>query len=216
MTSLTNRVSTLIILIWLSSACTMCPLDCLCRLDEKARRRISCFQGGLIGSVPAADINKNTQVLEIRAPPEPDKQNWLAIGTALQTLVNLEELHIVHSNIPEISKHAFWGLKKLETLSLMQNNISLLHDHNFRGLANLKQLFLDGNQITQLVSGGFKYLTDLRVLSLAKNRLQELEARVFEKLANLHRLNLSGNKFKDLYPEVFMDIQVLHPLSYFT
>lgn len=206
MTSLTNRVLTQILLIWLCTAFAICPLDCFCRLDEKGRRKTSCVQGGMIGPIPTSTIDKDTQVLEIRSAD--DSANWLLIGAVFQTLTELEEVHVVRSNVPEISKHAFWGLKGLEVLNLMGNNITALQDHNFRGLANLRELYLDENKIEQLVTGGFKYLTDLKILSLAGNKLEELDARVFERLGKLQRLNLSGNRLVELYPEVFMDIQV--------
>lgn len=199
-------LSSCLMLIWLCTSSAVCPSDCSCGLGVKGRRTISCLQGGMIDSLPVADMDLGMEVLDISAP----QNNWnsLTIGPVFQKFKMLEEIRIRRSNIVQIGMHTFWGVPTLKVLDLTFNNISVVFDHNFRGLVNLVELRLDDNLIERLPSGVFKHLTELRILTLVRNRLEELVPRIFLKLGKLQVLKLSGNKLVELIPEVFKDVLV--------
>ena len=184
----------------------LCPLECVCELDLKGRRKVLCPHGGMSGLIPISEINTNTEVLEISAPS--NNQNYLIIGPIFQQFKVLEQLSVTDSNIPNIGKQSFWSLKSLKILNLAHNNISELVDYNFQGLHNLEVLYLDDNRIEQLHSGTFRYLPNLQVLSLVNNLISDLVPRLLLNLGRLHTLNLSGNQLNELKVEVFKDVQV--------
>lgn len=183
-----------------------CPPECVCVLDIKGRRQVTCSRGGMTNSIPTVLMDSQVEVLQISAPEE--NQNSLTIGPIFQQFSHLEELHIVQSNIPAIGKHSFWGVPTLKVLNLTHNNISQVLESNFMGLTDLVELHLDDNRIESMHSGTFRQLQELRILSLARNRITELAPRLFLKLGKLQRLDLSGNTLHELNPEVFKDVQV--------
>nr|CAD7203499.1 unnamed protein product [Timema douglasi] len=204
-----HLVACLSFLISLPLPClSVCPLDCACALDHRGRRQVVCSKGGMSDPIPIQSMDHQMEVLRISAPK--DHSNSLTIGPIFHGFSQLEELHIVRSNVPAIGKHSFWGVPSLLILNLTQNNITHVLDYNFRGLANLVELHLDDNRIESMPSGTFRYLQELRVLSLARNRIKELVPRLFLMLGKLHELDLSGNRLlMELNPEVFKDIQDL-------
>ncbi|XP_050683650.1 leucine-rich repeat-containing protein 4B-like isoform X1 [Leptidea sinapis] len=188
-----------------------CPGECSCRVRSipMPELRITCTRGDLT-SIPVDMFDKSAEVIVIAAPAE--HQNHLTIGpifTQPNPFVNLEELHIVNSNVPSIGKYSFWGLQNLRILNLTHNNLTSINADNFRGLINLTELFLDHNNIEQMPSETFHHLTALKTLSLSQNRISTLVSRLFRMLANLLYLDLSYNPIEDLNPEVFKDIQHL-------
>lgn len=193
-------------LLWLYSSNALCPSACICRQNEKGKRKVACSKGGLLDPIPVSEMEPGMEILEITAPP--NNTNRLSITSIFQQFKHLEEIRIVRSNVLQISMHAFWGVPSVRLLNLTFNNLSTVFDHNFRGLVNLVELNLDDNCIDQIQSGAFKHLTELRILTVQRNLLQELVPRIFLKLAKLHVLKLSGNKFEELNPEVFKDIPV--------
>ncbi|XP_050683652.1 leucine-rich repeat, immunoglobulin-like domain and transmembrane domain-containing protein 3 isoform X2 [Leptidea sinapis] len=180
-----------------------CPGECSCRVRSipMPELRITCTRGDLT-SIPVDMFDKSAEVIVIAAPAE--HQNHLTIGpifTQPNPFVNLEELHIVNSNVPSIGKYSFWGLQNLRILNLTHNNLTSINADNFRGLINLTELFLDHNNIEQMPSETFHHLTALKTLSLSQNRISTLVSRLFRMLANLLYLDLSYNPIEDLNPE---------------
>ncbi|KAJ1530804.1 hypothetical protein ONE63_005653 [Megalurothrips usitatus] len=202
------------VLLLLAAAVTpasSCPRDCRCDLDLRGRRYVKCFQGNGKDPMPMPSIGDKVEVFEV-APP-PNKPNFYTIGPIFAShKKQLEELHIVHSNIPAIGLYSFYGLKNLQVLNLTHNNLTALVESNFRGLDALRELHLSDNRIESVPSSAFHYLTDLKVLDLARNRIRELSSRIFMKLAKLHVLDLSYNPLPELSPEVFKDVQELQTL----
>lgn len=204
-------LSTCLVLLWLLPVSTLCPSECSCRLDEKGRRKVSCFLGEMLDPIPTEDMDIGMEVLEITAPK--DRWNYLTLGPIFQQFKKLQEIHIVRSNLMQIVMHAFWGVPSLKILDLHYNNLTVVFDHNFRGLVNLIELNLDDNRIDRLPSGAFKHLSELRILTLQRNNLSELVPRLFLKLTKLQVLKISGNPLMELNPEVFKDILVSYKSS---
>lgn len=160
----------------------------------------------MLSPIPVESMDLGMEILEISAPD--NKWNMLSLASIFQQFRQLEELHIMKSNLHQIGMHTFWGVPTLKVLNLSFNNLSAVYDHNFRGLVNLVELNLDDNGISRLPSGVFRHMTELRILTLQRNRLLELVPRVFVKLGKLQVLKLSGNELEELDPDVFKDILV--------
>lgn len=207
-----HLLSSSLVLLFLYPSSALCPSQCSCRQDEKGKRKVSCTKGGMLNPIPTSSMDPGMEILEIVAPE--DNRNVLTLGSIFQNFRQLEELHIIRSNILQIGMHAFWGVPSLKVLNLTFNNLSAVYDHNFRGLVNLLELHLDDNAISSLHSGVFKHLTELRILTLQRNRLVELVPRLFVKLGKLQVLKLSGNELNELAPEVFKDILVSRGISF--
>lgn len=199
-------LSSCLLLLWLCPVRTICPSECTCRLDEKGRRKVTCFLGDMIDPIPVDNMDIGMEILEITAPK--DHWNVLALDSVFQIFKKLQEIHILRSNIIQIPMHVFWGVPSLKVLDLRYNNITVVFDHNFRGLVNLVELNLDDNQIDRLPTGAFKHLSELRILTLQRNNLNELVPRLFLKLTKLQVLKISGNPLMELNPEVFKDVLV--------
>ncbi|XP_022902999.1 insulin-like growth factor-binding protein complex acid labile subunit [Onthophagus taurus] len=204
-------ISPCLILLWLYPAYTMCPIDCLCRVDEAGKRRIACTKGGMIDPIPTFNMDPDMEILEISAPDR--EWNILTVNSIFQGFKMLEEVHITRSNIVQIGQHAFWGVPSIRVLNLTHNNLTTLFDHNFRGLVNLVELNLDDNAISRVPSGAFRHLSELRILSLRRNYVRELSPRLFIKLSKLQVLKISENPLVDLDPEVFKDVPELRVLE---
>ncbi|KAK3912154.1 Carboxypeptidase N subunit 2 [Frankliniella fusca] len=187
-----------------------CPKDCRCDLDRKGRRAVYCNKGNGKDPMPLPRETEKIEVLEV-APP-PDQPNYYTIGPIFHGHRKLEEIHIVHSHIPAIGVHSFYGLYNLQILNLTHNNLSAILENNFLGLPNLRELYLSHNRIESMPSSAFHHLGDLKTLSLAKNRIKELSKRVFMNLTKLHDLDLSYNPLPELNHEVFSDVKELQVL----
>lgn len=204
----------IVLMAWWQLSRSSCPEVCVCELDIKGRIGVSCTQGDMV-SIPVDQMDVSTEVIIISAPND-DYINYLTIGpifTQPKRFTNLEEIHIVQSNVPSIGQNSFWGLRNLRLLNLTYNNISAIVDHNFRGLIDLVELYLDNNRIEEMPSETFHYLMELRILSLSNNRISVLVPRLFRKLGKLNHLDLSDNPLVELAPEVFKDIQELKTLK---
>lgn len=194
-----------------------CPEECTCRTtyhrEEGRLLRIACSRGDM-HSIPVDYFDRNAHIIAISAPP--DNPNFLTIGpifTQPAPFTNLQELHIVNSNVPSIGQYSFWGLQNLRLINLTYNNLTSINADNFRGLINLTELHLDHNNIEQMPSETFRHLTALRTLILSNNQISTLVPRLFRMLAKLSYLDLSDNPLADLNPEVFKDIQHLRVLK---
>ncbi|XP_063837970.1 chondroadherin-like [Ostrinia nubilalis] len=182
-----------------------CPEECSCRTtfhrEEGRLLRIACSRGDM-HTIPVDYFDRNAQIISISAPAE--NPNFLTIGpifTQPIPFVNLQELHIVNSNIPSIGQYSFWGLQNLRLINLTYNNLTSINADNFRGLINLTELHLDHNNIEQMPSETFRHLTALKTLVLSNNQISTLVPRLFRMLAKLSYLDLSDNPLADLNPE---------------
>lgn len=204
-------LAALLLLVSLVAPGMACPRSCRCGLDRKGRRVVSCLDGGGKDPMPLPGPADDAEVFEV-APPA-DRPNYFTIGPIFgRHHRKLEELHIVHSNLPSMGSHSFYGLASLQVLNLTHNNISAAVEPNFTGLKSLRDLFLSDNRIESVPSSAFHHLEDVRRISLARNRIRELSSRIFFKLAHLQDLDLSYNPLSELNHEVFRDVPELRVL----
>ncbi|XP_034242167.1 insulin-like growth factor-binding protein complex acid labile subunit [Thrips palmi] len=188
-----------------------CPESCACDLDRKGRHRVLCNTGDGKDPMPLPGPGDRAEVFEVGPPP--DRPNYFTIGPIFgRHHRQLEELHIVHSNLPAIGLHSFHNLPNLQVLNLTHNNMSAVVEHNFSGLKALRDLFLSDNRIESVPSSAFHHLEDVRRISLARNRMRELSSRIFFKLAHLQDLDLSYNPLHELNTDVFRDVPELRVL----
>ncbi|KAG8271450.1 hypothetical protein J6590_062263 [Homalodisca vitripennis] len=127
-----------LLLLLLAGISCICPPECECELDVRGRRQVMCTKGGMQVPIPITQMDAMLEVLKISAPDH--NQNALTIGPIFQQFSQLEEIHIVKSNIPAIGKHSFWGVPTLKMLNLTQNNISQVLESNFQVLEGLALL----------------------------------------------------------------------------
>nr|XP_034839446.1 leucine-rich repeat-containing protein 15-like [Maniola hyperantus] len=205
-----KRFTKIILIIWgISLTCvgaaTMCPSECICRTifnpEVGSGHYVECTRGDM-RSIPVEFIDHKADKVIISAPT--NRPNYLTIGpifTQPTPFVNLQELHIVNSNVPSIGQYSFWGLQNLRLINLTHNNLTSIGADNFRGLINLTELHLDYNNIEQMPSETFRHLTALNTLNLAHNQISTLVPRLFRMLAKLSFLDLSDNPLADLNPE---------------
>lgn len=185
-----------------------CPRQCRCYRKRDYKHTV-CREGGLT-EIPTADMDKDTQVLMVGAPP--DRPNYLTIGRIFLLFTDLREISIVHSNLPAIGDSSFWPGSNLVFLDLSHNNITIVRDSDFNGLDQLRVLNLSHNHISAIPSAPFRLLRSLRTLSLAHNRLRSLVPRSFYLLPQLEALDLGGNPLKDIDPEYMKDVKPLRKL----
>ncbi|XP_044752107.1 leucine-rich repeat-containing protein 15-like [Coccinella septempunctata] len=188
-----------------------CMNNCTCSTDNKGRNAMICKEGGIVGPLTLEGMDLDTEVLIITAP-EYD-MNVLTMVPAFGDFKQLEEVHIIRSNIPQLGEHFFFYLKNLSVLNLSQNNITQVINKNFLGLEKLKELIMDDNRINSLPSGTFSSLKELKVLSIQRNRINELVHSVFQEVKKLMVLKLSGNPVRTLPVEAFRDVQELRTLE---
>ncbi|XP_017773954.1 PREDICTED: toll-like receptor 6 [Nicrophorus vespilloides] len=204
-----------ILILWLAAsggeAQISCSDECVCYLDTKGRNVVDCKEGGMVGPLVLANVSTKIEVLKITAPE--DNMNELTMNPVIGNFKNLEEIHIIRSNIPNLGMHFFYELHKLEVLDLSQNNITQLLPPNFLGLNKLHELNLDDNRISSLPSETFRYLKELKVLSLQKNRIEVLSQGVFRLVVKLRVLKLNGNYIRDFHPDVFKYVKDLRVLE---
>uniref|UniRef100_T1JDL4 LRRCT domain-containing protein n=1 Tax=Strigamia maritima TaxID=126957 RepID=T1JDL4_STRMM len=191
-------------------AAASCPDQCMCDTDRPGRKRVSCIRGGIHGTLPLSQIDRDIQVLVVSAPR--DNPNELTLGRVFMKYPQLEEVHITNSRIPAIGENTFWGATTIKTLNLTRNKIANLVDINFSGLDNLENLHLDDNNITAMPSAIFRYVPKLRNLTMARNNIEGTVPRMFQMLANLEHLDLSSNPISNMSADNFVDIGKLRKL----
>ena len=188
-----------------------CPQACRCSHDHQGRPTVRCYRGQMYDVIPALDMDYDTQILVIEAPPY--KPNYLSLGPIFQGLRKLEEVHILWSSIPNIGDHTFWGLHNLLTINLTWNHLTGLKESNFKGIKNLEVLDLSHNRIESIPSAVFRSVKKLRTLDLSYNFLPQLVPRIFFGLTTLETLDLSYNPLKDINDEIFKDVPTLTQLK---
>lgn len=113
-----------------------------------------------------------------------------------QQFPNLQEIHLVQSNIERIHKNSFSECSKLTWLDLSYNNLSYLDENLFQNLTNLETLSLNFNNFHHFNVNLLKALVKLELLNFHSNHLLEFDS---SKLKNLNLLKLNVVTFYDNY-----------------
>ncbi|XP_050045537.2 uncharacterized protein [Dermacentor andersoni] len=109
-------------------------------------------------------------------------------------LENIQELHIVRSDISTLLPGAFVKAATLHALDLSENKLALVPSSALKDLSNLTSLNLSNNHITELTEETFKNIHSLKSLSLERNEVSSIVVGTFFHMEHLEDLNLSHNK----------------------
>ncbi|XP_037939994.1 insulin-like growth factor-binding protein complex acid labile subunit [Teleopsis dalmanni] len=122
----------------------------------------------------------------------------------------LQELHLNHNKIGQISNKTFIGLSAVTVLNLRGNLISELHQGTFSPLAKIEEINLGENRIGYIDPKSFDGLTQLRILYMDDNALTSVpDPVIFQAMPNLAELYLGMNTLLSIPSAAFADIKSL-------
>ncbi|KAH8372180.1 hypothetical protein KR093_010472 [Drosophila rubida] len=126
----------------------------------------------------------------------------------------LQEVHLNHNKIGQISNKTFIGLSAVTVLNLRGNLISELHQGTFAPLLKIEELNLGENRIGYLDPKAFDGLKQLRILYLDDNALTAVPDPVLlQAMPSLAELFLGMNSLMTLQPGAFQDLKGLTRLE---
>jgi len=126
----------------------------------------------------------------------------------------LQEVHLNHNKIGQISNKTFIGLSAVTVLNLRGNQISELHQGTFTPLLKVEELNLGENRIGFLDPKAFDGLTQLRILYLDDNALTTVpDPVIFQAMPSLAELFLGMNTLQSIQPGAFQDLKGLSRLE---
>ncbi|XP_001353591.4 leucine-rich repeat-containing protein 15 [Drosophila pseudoobscura] len=126
----------------------------------------------------------------------------------------LQEVHLNHNKIGQISNKTFIGLSAVTVLNLRGNQISELHQGTFTPLLKIVELNLGENRIGFLDPKAFDGLSQLRILYLDDNALTSVpDPVIFQAMPTLAELFLGMNSLLTIQPAAFQDLKGLTRLE---
>lgn len=126
----------------------------------------------------------------------------------------LQEVHLNHNKIGQISNKTFIGLSAVTVLNLRGNQISELHQGTFSPLLKIEELNLGENRIGYLDPKAFDGLTQLRILYLDDNALTSVpDPVIFQAMPSLAELFLGMNTLQTIQSGAFQDLKGLTRLE---
>lgn len=128
-------------------------------------------------------------------------------------LMNLQKVHMQHTNIRIVHREAFKDLKILIEIDLSNNLIEQLDKQTFSSNDRLRILDLSGNPIRELVAYQFPVLRYFRTLYMENCKLVHIHETAFSNLDQLEALNLKFNALTKLPENVFNHMKNLKTLS---
>lgn len=143
---------------------------------------------------------------ELRSIPE----NW-----GISRLRRLQQLHLQHNNITELSSESLSGLNSLRVLNISYNHLETLPDSLFAGSIQLREIHLQNNELFELPRGIFHRLEQLLVLDLSRNQLtsHHIDNGTFGGLIRLIVLNLAHNALTRIDSQTFKELYFLQILD---
>lgn len=126
----------------------------------------------------------------------------------------LQEVHLNHNKIGQISNKTFIGLSAVTVLNLRGNLISELHQGTFSPLLKIEELNLGENRIGYLDPKAFDGLKQLRILYLDDNALTSVpDPVIFQAMPSLAELFLGMNTLQTIQSAAFQDLKGLTRLE---
>nr|CAI5866301.1 unnamed protein product [Callosobruchus analis] len=108
------------------------------------------------------------------------------------------EIRIFASNIPNMRRIAFHGIRDLNILRIDGTNTSYVEPGTFAGMSKLRELYFTNNNIQKTFNNVFNPLPGLKTLDLSQNALTEFEPKFLAGNLNLMYLNVSSNRLTSL------------------
>ncbi|EDV97932.1 carboxypeptidase N subunit 2 [Drosophila grimshawi] len=126
----------------------------------------------------------------------------------------LQEVHLNHNKIGQISNKTFMGLSAVTVLNLRGNLISELHQATFSPLLKIEELNLGENRIGYLDPKAFDGLKQLRILYLDDNALTSVpDPVIFQAMPSVAELYLGMNSLLSIQAAAFQDLKGLTRLE---
>ncbi|KAH8378735.1 hypothetical protein KR009_001009 [Drosophila setifemur] len=159
-----------------------CPPGCQC--DDNTLV-VQCGEGQL-DVLPIA-LNPSIQRLVIKS------NKIKTIDSSIQFYAELTFLDLSSNHLMTIPQRTFAYQKKLQEVHLNHNKIGQISNKTFIGLSAVTVLNLRGNQISELHQGTFSPLLKIQELNLGENRIGFLDPKAFDGLSQLRILYLDDN-----------------------
>lgn len=126
----------------------------------------------------------------------------------------LQELHLNHNKIGQISNKTFIGLTSLTVLNLRGNLLAELEWETFSPMPKIEELNLGQNRISRIDANAFEGMVNLRVLYLDDNTLTTVPAETtFKAMPSLAELYLGTNSFITIPDGAFSGLKGLTRLD---
>ncbi|XP_030570398.1 leucine-rich repeats and immunoglobulin-like domains protein 1 [Drosophila novamexicana] len=176
--------SCILIGIWVSQteALANCPPGCQC--DDNTLV-VQCGEGQL-DVLPIA-LNPSIQRLVIKS------NKIKTIDSSIQFYAELTFLDLSQNHLMTIPQRTFAYQKKLQEVHLNHNKIGQISNKTFMGLSAVTVLNLRGNLISELHQGTFSPLLKIEELNLGENRIGFIDPKAFDGLKQLRILYLDDN-----------------------
>lgn len=107
-------------------------------------------------------------------------------------------LKIVNQTFEVIPQNLGKLMPNLERVWIEGSQLNEIRKESFEGLRNIRELTIKSNMLKEVVDGTFGGFTQLQLLDLSFNSIMSLAERIFENLTSLRTLNLSHNKLTSL------------------
>ncbi|XP_067643704.1 leucine-rich repeat-containing protein 15 [Eurosta solidaginis] len=173
---------TLYMLVTPAAALANCPSSCQCDDDTLV---VKCGEGTL--DVLPITLNPFLQRLVIQS------NKIKTIDSSLQFYAELLFLDLSYNELVTLPMRTFQFQRKLQELHLNHNKIGQISNMTFVGLGALTVLNLRGNLLAELEQGTFAKMSKIEELNLGQNRINRIDPRAFEGLLNLRTLYLDDN-----------------------
>ncbi|XP_026476085.1 toll-like receptor 7 [Ctenocephalides felis] len=190
---------------------TLCPLKSLQTLNLTDNRIKSANELGFSAGAERCSGGEELVTLDL-------SYNRLAnIGDFCQIskLRRLQQLHLQHNNITDVSSESLIGLTSLRILNLSFNKLESLPNLLLFNSREIREIHLQNNLLFELPKGLFYRLEQLLVLDLSSNQLSShhIDENIFTGLIRLIVLNLSNNALTRIDSKTFKDLFFLQILD---
>ncbi|XP_026465274.1 toll-like receptor 7 [Ctenocephalides felis] len=190
---------------------TLCPLKSLQTLNLTDNRIKSANELGFSAGAERCSGGEELVTLDL-------SYNRLAnIGDFWQIskLRRLQQLHLQHNNITDVSSESLIGLTSLRILNLSFNKLESLPNLLLFNSREIREIHLQNNLLFELPKGLFHRLEQLLVLDLSSNQLSShhIDENIFTGLIRLIVLNLSNNALTRIDSKTFKDLFFLQILD---
>lgn len=179
-----------------------CPHGCQC--DDNTLV-VQCGEGQL-DVLPIA-LNPSIQRLVIKS------NKIKTIDSSIQFYAELTFLDLSSNHLMTIPQRTFAYQKKLQEVHLNHNKIGQISNKTFIGLSAVTVMNLRGNLISELYQGTFTPLLKIEELNLGENRIGFIDPKAFDGLTQLRILYLDDNALTSVPdPVIFQEMPSLAEL----
>ncbi|XP_043261233.1 chaoptin [Colletes gigas] len=146
---------------------------------------------------------RNMRFLSISRMPQPtlSAEDFMEFG------MDINELHIVKSNLNTIKNHAFMHVHGIQYLDFSENSITTIEDEAFLEVApsllTLRMSHGLSSSFSEIPNTPFKFLSNLRHLDLSNNKLKSMPDTSFHVMNKIVRIELQDNEIDSIRKGTF-------------